>query len=87
MNQTSLFTNAMRPRPNDLFKPGSQNWRLYRRLLKGPTTNAEIVRDMGIFNSTGRASDVRKKLRPYLIDVKAERAQFGNGVFIYSLVG
>jgi len=50
-------------------------------------TNAEIVREMNILNSTGRISEVRAALRTYLLDVKAERAQFGNGVFIYSLVG
>ncbi|MFH2077060.1 MAG: hypothetical protein ABIJ57_17255 [Pseudomonadota bacterium] len=86
MNE-SLFTNAMRPRPDALFKPGTQNERLYRRLLEGPVANIEIVREMNILNSTGRISEVRAALREYLMDVKAERAQFGNGVFIYSLVG
>jgi hypothetical protein len=74
-----------RPRPGDLFTPGSQNYRLYERLLKGPTTNHEIVRDMGIYNSTGRCSDLRKALKPHLMDVEAKRVR--NGLFIYHLKG
>ena len=76
-----------RPRPEDLFKPGSQNDRLYRRLLKGPVTNSEIVRAMGIFNSTGRVSDIREKIRPHLMDVKAEHIPGTDGQWVYQLKG
>jgi len=82
--QTDL--NFTRPRPADLFSEGSQNDRLYRRLLEGPVTNAEIVRGMGIFNSTGRVSDIRKKLRDYLMDIEASHD--GNkSLWIYKLRG
>jgi len=84
MNE-SLFTNAIRPRPDALFRQGTQNERLYRRLLEGPVTNAEIVREMGIFNSTGRASDVREALKPYLMDVEARRID--KGLWQYRLRG
>jgi len=84
MNE-SLFTNALRPRPNTLFKPGTQNERLYRRLLEGPVTNAEIVREMNILNSTGRISDVREALKPYLMDVEARR--IAKGLWQYRLRG
>ena len=84
MNE-SLFTNALRPRPDDLFKPGTQNERLYRRLLEGPVTNGEIIYQMRIANSTGRASDVRKALRPYLMDVEARRIY--RGLWQYRLRG
>ena len=83
MTQTALeFT---RPRPGDLFTPGSQCFRLYQRLLEGPTTNREIVEGMKIYNSTGRAADVRKALRPHLMDVEAKRVR--DGLFIYNLRG
>ena len=59
------------------FKPGTQTWNLYERLLQGPVTNAEVVRNMGIFNSTGRASDVRQALKPYLISVEAKKIKQG----------
>ena len=82
--QNDLFH---RPKPDDLFKPGTQNARLYRRLLQGPVSNVEIVHDHHILNSTGRISEIRGKLRDYLIDVRAERDPSGNGVFVYSLRG
>ena len=81
----SLFTNALRPRPDELFTPGSQNHRIYKRLLDGPTTNAEIVREMGIFNSTGRLSEVREAVRPFLMDVEARRID--KGLWQYQLRG
>lgn len=65
--------NFSRPDPDHLFKPGSQNHRIYCRLLCGPVTNSEIVREMNVFNSTGRCADIRKALRPYLLDVSARR--------------
>ena len=83
MNQTALdFT---RPRPDDLFTPGSQSYRIYCRLLTGPVTNSDIVRDMNIFNSTGRISDIRKALKPHLMDIEAKRVR--DGLFVYNLRG
>lgn len=75
MTQTALdFNRSNRPSPKDLgLTPETQLYRLYNRLLQGPVTNSEIVREMGIFNSTGRAADLRELLRPHLIRVEANR--------------
>ena len=43
------------------FKKGSQKHRLLERLQVAPVRNSEIIRDLGIFNYTGRISDLRKK--------------------------
>jgi Helix-turn-helix domain len=43
------------------FKPGSQAYRLFELLQHGPATNAEIIKDLNIFNYTGRISDLREK--------------------------
>lgn len=74
-----------RPRPRDLFGFGTQNYRIYERLLQGPVTNAEIVRDMNIFNSTGRVSDIRLRLKPYCMDIEARRVD--GSLFRYDLKG
>lgn len=84
MTQTSFLD---RPKPEELnFKPGSQNHAVYTALLHGPVTNAEIVRKLGVFNSTGRVSDIRKKLRPYMMDVQATPMGTG-GLYVYNLRG
>lgn len=72
-----------RPRPGDLFTAGSQSYRIFERLLQGPVSNSEIVRDMGVFNSTGRISDIRKALKPHLMNVEAKRIR--DGLFVYEL--
>jgi hypothetical protein len=84
MTQTQL-SFRQRPAPGKLFTPGTQNYRLYERLLQGEVTNAEIVREMNIFNSTGRADDVRKALKPYLMDIEAKRIE--RGLWSYRLKG
>ena len=76
-----------RPRPEKLFRPGSQNDKLYRRLLEGPVTNSEIIEKLKIYNSTGRASDIRKKLRPYLLDIKTEYDPSDRSRVVYKLTG
>jgi len=86
MTQLDLTFNS-KPNPRDLFKPGSQNYYLYQRLLNGPVSNIEIVRDMCIMNSTGRISDLRQKLKPYLLDIQAQQIPDGNGKWLYSLRG
>lgn len=83
MTQTELF--SQRPSPAKLFTPGTQNYNLYERLLRGEVTNAEIVRQMGIFNSTGRISDIRAALKPHLMDIEASRIK--KGLFKYELKG
>lgn len=81
MTQTSLFVCPIFPA--NPFKPESQNYRLYELLKGGPVTNAEIVRDHGIFNSTGRASEVREFLAPFGIKLDCERLH--DGLFEYRL--
>ena len=85
MNQTALPLD--RPAPEKLFKEGSQTYRLYSRLLEGPVSNGEIIYQMRIANSTGRASEVRQKLRPYLMDVKTEYDPSDRSRVVYKLVG
>lgn len=68
------------------FRPGSQNYELLEKLKDGPTTNRFIVLRMAIFNSTGRASDVRKKaLEPLGLTLESKRIK-GN-LFEYRIVG
>ena len=83
MVQESLFNP--RPSPAKLFTPGTQSYLLYERLLRGEVTNSEIVRQMGIFNSTGRISDIRQAIKPYLLDIEASRIT--KGLFKYELKG
>lgn len=85
MTQTALSFD--RPKPDQLFKPGSQNHRLYSRLLEGPVDNGEIIYRMRIANSTGRCSDIRRALRPHLLDVKSEPVPGTDGQWVYSVVG
>lgn len=83
MTQTSLFDRPVFPA--NPFKPESQNYRLYERLKDGPVTNAEIVQDHGIYNSTGRVSEIREFLTPFGIKLHCERLH--KGLFEYRLSG
>ena len=55
--------------PPNHYVPGSQCWRIYRRLaLYGRVTNKEIRYGLGgpeIYNTTGRTSSIRKFLKPF----------------------
>lgn len=83
MTQTSInFTQSGILNP---FKRGSQNHRLLERLKEGPVSNREIMR-MYIPKYTGRLSEIREMLRPFLMDLKAERTP-GTSEFVYSLRG
>ena len=42
------------------FKPGTQLFRLFEALEKGPVTNREIITDLNIFKYTGRLSEIRQ---------------------------
>ena len=85
MTQTAMSFD--RPAPRDLFKEGSQNYRIYSLLLQGPITNGDILFGLRIANSTGRISDIREKLRPYLMDVKSEPIPGTSGAWLYRLAG
>ena len=85
MTQTALdFT---RPKPEQLFTPGSQNCRVYERLLQGPASNGELIFGLRIGKYTGRISDIRKALRPYLMDVRADADPIDRSRVVYRLVG
>lgn len=75
MEQLGIFNQ--RPFPPNPWKAGTQNFRLYERMKQGPVTNAEIVRTHGIFNSTGRVSDIREFLAPHGIKLHSERLHDG----------
>jgi len=77
-----------RPSPDQLnLKPGSQCRKLYDRLLEGPTDNGEILFSLRIGNHTGRISDLRDKLRPYLMDIKATPDPENRAKVVYRLAG
>lgn len=84
MTQTTLFS---RPDPSALFRIGSQNHRVYERLLCGPVDNGELPRGMRINKYTSRISDIRAALRPYLMDVRAEADPRDRSRVVYRLVG
>ncbi len=58
----------------------TQTERILEALRKGPLTNADIVRAMNIFNSTGRISDLRKQ--GYRIEARKVRG----GLWEYKLM-
>ena len=84
MTQTTLFS---RPAPSALFRNGSQNFRVYERLLIGPVDNGELPRTMRINKYTSRISDIRRALRPHLMDVQAEADPCDRSKVVYRLVG
>jgi hypothetical protein len=81
MTQTGLFDQPQFP-PNP-FKPGSQKYRIYEELKDGPITNARIIQQYGIFNSTGRCSEIREFLKPHGIKLHCERLR--GGLFEYRI--
>jgi hypothetical protein len=82
MQQMQLNLDA--PKASELFQYDSQNYSLYLRIAAGGITNAEIVKELGIFSYTRRISDLREKLHPRLFDIKAERIQ--KSLYRYTLV-
>jgi hypothetical protein len=84
MTQTTLFS---RPSPSALFRAGSQNFRVYERLLSGPVDNGELPRGMRINKYTSRISDIRRALKPHLMDVRAEADKLNPSLVVYRLVG
>jgi len=83
MEQATLNFNPP-PRPGELFKFGSQQYQIYEKLISGGATSVEIQR-LGCLSHTRRISDIREKLRPFLLDVKAERKQ--GSIYFYRLKG
>lgn len=63
--------------PPNHYVPGSQCWRIYRKLaMYGRVTNRDIRYGLSgaeVFNTTGRCSDIRKFLKPYGIALHSER--------------
>jgi len=83
MEQTAIDFSK-RPKPGELFRFGSQQYKIYEKLISGGITNVEI-QELGCLSHTRRVSDIREKIRPHLLDVKAERIR--DGLFIYKLTG
>jgi len=52
--------------------PGSQTWRIYERLKLGKVSNGEIIYQMRIANSTGRASELRAFLKRHGFDLRSD---------------
>ena len=83
MDQRSLNFDPV-PKPGELFKYGSQQYRIYEKLISGGATSVEI-QEIGCLSHTRRISDIREKLKPFLLDVKAERKH--GSVYFYHLKG
>jgi hypothetical protein len=64
--------NFTAPPAGELFKNGSQKYKIYEQLLAGGITNVEIQK-LGALSHTKRISEIRKALEPYLLDVEAVR--------------
>jgi len=71
--------------PQNPFSYQSQAWRLYERLKVGPVTNTEIIYEMRIPNSTGRASDVRDFLAKEGYELVCGPAANGQGIYEYRI--
>lgn len=84
MTEQSSFNFSPAPRPGELFKWGSQQYKVYEGLLAGGLTSVQIQK-MGILSHTRRISDIREKLQPHLMDVVAERQQ--GRVYFYKIIG
>lgn len=65
---------------------GSQKHRLLERLYRGPATNGEIVRDLGIFNYRDAICEVRRDLRSQGVELIAEPANRQRNLWTYRLV-
>jgi hypothetical protein len=79
MDQPSLNFNPP-PKPAELFKPDSQNYRVYDRLCSGGLTTGEMM-DMRIACYTHRISDIREKLKSYGLDVVCEPVSKTNNFY------
>jgi hypothetical protein len=65
---------------------GTQKHRLLDRLHQGAVTNAEIVRDLGIFNYRDKISEVRADMKTQGLDLIAEPANQKRNLWTYRLV-
>jgi len=58
------------PKADELFKFGSQNYRVYEKLFYGGTTTGDLLEmKPHVACYTHRISDIREKLKPYDYDV------------------
>jgi hypothetical protein len=65
---------------------GTQKHRLLDRLHQGAITNAEIVRDLGIFNYRDKISEVRADMAAQGLALIAEPARGSKTLWTYCLV-
>lgn len=85
--EPDAWTRQGLPSPDELFGAGSQNHRLYSRLLRGPLENREIFRKMYIPRYAARIFQIREKLQPYLADVLATPDEARRTRWTYRIVG
>jgi hypothetical protein len=82
VTQPELNFNPL-PRPAELFPSDNQDRRLYRRMLCGPVTNAQMRDELRLLSYTRRLTDLREKLHPHGVTIKKKHQ--GDGVFSYRL--
>jgi len=82
------WERTSRPLPPNPYKTNSQRYRIYSRLARyGRVKNLDIIFGLGgpmIPNSTGRASEIRKFLKPYGFQLHCYPIN-NNGVYEYSI--
>lgn len=83
MQQASLNFNPP-PRPGELFAYGTKLYEMYEQLYHGGLNTIEAAKIGGLTHSR-RFSDIREKLKPYLLTVKKEKER--NGIFKYKIAG
>lgn len=73
-----------KPKPESLFKWGTQPRRLYEALATcGEVTNVQIARDLHILAYAGVIGKIRRTVHPHGLDVAKKR--LCHGVFAYRL--
>jgi hypothetical protein len=75
----------MTPEASRYFRWGTQSRRLYERLMCGPATAAEIVRELHIYNYHGVIADVRSALEGTGVTIKARPINGRRNLWEYRL--
>jgi len=83
MEQASLNFNPP-PKPGELFRYGTGLYAMYEQLYHGGLNTVEAAKLGGMTHSR-RISDIREKLKPYLLTVKKEKDR--GRIFKYKITG
>ncbi len=83
-----LFEPMVNPSvpPDDEMRLSKQCWMMYKRLLRGPATNVELMDLCNTKAPSARRSDVRHELREHGWDLKMIKRR-GQGVNLYAIIG